>query len=117
MFPFAAMGPLNLTSTTTGSSSQDADISSTAIPVSHSWNAAGFACAQCRRQHGHNALTYRQPGFENAARQFERAARGQTEMEVARATTRTQADMVADLLRLNWLLNIRFPPGNCHCSI
>ena len=62
--------------------------------------AAKASKAQLWRHRSRTVLNHRQAGLENAERSFEQAARNQTEMEVARATARTQAVVIAYLLRI-----------------
>ena len=45
-------------------------------------------------------MNFQYAGFENLVFEFEQAARGQTDFLVAQVTAQTQANMVADQLRI-----------------
>ena len=100
----ASKGPVSLMSTTTGSSNQDADTLQQQLQyVTAGLNAANASNAQYWRHQSRISFNCQHAGFQTAARQFEHAAQDQTDMEVARATPRPQADMITDHLRMEHL--------------
>ena len=73
----AVMRLVLLTSTTAGSSNQDADIQQQQLQyVAAELNAADATCAYFWRQQGRNALKCQQPGFESVAHPLEQSSPG-----------------------------------------
>ena len=94
-----------LMSTIKGSFKADSNILPQELQRVHAeFTAATAPNSACWRQRGRHALNYRQTAFVNAARQYEQEAHDRTEVAVAEATARTQADMLREVSGLSTLL-------------